>query len=155
MQSRSELIPTGAGELAEVGTIVHNGTEYAAMGASITDGRAVVYVGACLNPYPGPMPGEVAMWRAGYLVGRPGAYGTRYAATTWDGTRIGELVEVASWRVPNGYTSGRLHAYQLTLSDGRRYAVRGSGPGMAASGRRMVRDGRPSGNPLPDARTRP
>lgn len=142
METRSERrsSPDGS-ELAEVGTIVHDGREFAAMGASITDRRAVVYVGACLNPFPGPAPSEVAMWRAGYAIGRPGAYGTRYAAITWDGTRIGELAEVASWRVPGGYTSGRMYAYRLTLTDGRRYHGPRSGAGMVASGRRMV-DGR-------------
>lgn len=133
MQSRSELGASGAGELAEIGTIVHDGREFAAMGAQLTDAYAVVYVGALLNPYY-PSGSELAR---GY--GRlPTWYRARYAATTWDGRRIGELSEVSSWRVPNGYVSGWVYAYQLTLDDGRRYAVRGSGPGMVASGRRMV-----------------
>lgn len=122
-----------ARELAEVGTFAHDGREFSAMGATITDGRAVVYVGALLNPYY-PDGRELAL---GY--GRlPSWHRARYAATTWTGEVIGELAEVSSWRVPGGYTSGWVHAYQLTLPDGRRYAVRGSGAGMVASGRRML-----------------
>lgn len=135
MDYRTDTAPTGAGELAEVGTVTHNGREFSAMGAAITDTYARVYVGALVNPYY-PDGRELAR---GY--GRlPTWYRARYVATTWDGRAIGELAEVSTWRVPNGWVSGWVHAYRLTLTDGRRYAVRGSGAGMVASGRRMKTD---------------
>lgn len=110
---------------AEIGTITHEGREYAACGAYITDDRLVAYLHR--PPEPGPY--------------RRPRIGDRGDVQTWDGTRIGDYVVSGVWSTPRSHTSSTRESVRIRLTDGRRYTGRSFGAGMIvhakrASGRR-------------------
>lgn len=86
---------------AEVGVIVHNGREFCAGGASMSDdGRHLV----C------------------YVTGEPSAR----KATTWHGEALGTARIVSTWDhyVPGTWSRVRMSAVRVRLNDGRCYAGR-------------------------------
>jgi hypothetical protein len=105
---------------------VHEGRSFTSGGAAVTDDYALVYIGDAIK--------------------REGSLGSLdvgdYHATDWHGNIIGRAHLVSSWRVPNGWLSGRLCAYYVTIygRPPRHYNVRGSGQGMVARGARVKRE---------------
>lgn len=102
MQSKSETFTATNGALVEVGTITHEGREFAA-GGSVID------------------------LESGHIFGYPKGE----TLTTWNGEAIEglQLRVTSTWRTPRSFTSDRMFAYSATYK-GRSYYGRGSGEGM-------------------------
>lgn len=92
-------------------TLVHNGREFTACGSAVSDTRLVAYVGdhGILTDWHGARIGTVRVIssRPAIFFGQPSCIGNRY------------------------------YYMRATLDDGRRYALRGFGRGMIATGKRI------------------
>lgn len=105
METKSETLTATNGASVEVGTIVHNGREYAATGSIVDD-------------------------EGGYIVGyvdSPGADNISNCAhlTTWNGAEIGVIVRTGTAR---GFYRTRLYCYSM-VRNGYRWHGRGQGHG--------------------------
>lgn len=101
--TRTETLTATNGAQIEVGTITHEGRDFAALG-SVVDEQNGVIVG-----YP----------KDGRL-------------HTWDGQLIdglGMLFITSSWAMPRSWIGSRMYAYRATYK-GKRYHGRGFGDGM-------------------------
>lgn len=134
MDSRSETVElrdkaTGApaGTL-EIGTVVHNGREYAAQGAMITDDRLVAYL---QGDYDNRDARGIPQYRtmAGGTVYEP----RTGDVTTWNGQIIGRYYVTGR---AHGWHGTRLVTVRIFLTDGRQFVGKGQGSGMIIKARR-------------------
>lgn len=107
MNTRTERheLPNG---FIEVGTVTHEGREYSADGAMVTDKTIMVY----------PDADQGLGWGD---------------VTSWRGRKLGRFEITGRAR---GFNDVELTCYRITLNDGRVYVGRGLGAGMALRARR-------------------
>jgi hypothetical protein len=111
---------TIAGGLVELGTIMHEGREYAALGATVDEYHI-----------------------AGYFAGQDRHRGDRGEFRTWDGAVLGHYVVLSAWQTRHSWLSDRQISARVTLRDGRQYVVRGGGNGLLGRGKRSAQQLRP------------
>lgn len=119
---------------AEIGTMSHDGTDFAAGGAYITDDRMVAYLGSIDTVIPH---GE------GVAIDRRPSKGDGNVQT-WQGINIGRYSIVKSWRVHSMHGTHDMNQVSIRLTDGRRYNGRSQGPNMIVTARRLAADRRSS-----------
>lgn len=102
IESRVDTLTATNGAQIEVGTITHEGRDFAAMGSVIDESQGVI---------------------VGYPEGS--------TLKTWNGQVIDglRLFVTSSWRTPRSYVGDRMYSYRATYK-GRRYHGRGYGDGM-------------------------
>jgi hypothetical protein len=122
MNTRSETQVTPEGARIEVGTIAHEGREFAALGSVIDTARGVV-VGYVMRKPLGPPP--------------DGSATTGWWLTTWDGQYVAALHLSSTWEVRRVSHRGEFVCYQMSswscVIAGRRYTGRNAGEGMVLS----------------------
>ena len=99
MKTKSIHATSTDGARIETGIVTHNGRDFVALGSVVDHATGRV---------------------SGYVKGR--------TIATWDGTPIGTLREVSSWRIDSALSS-RMFAYRATI-DGFEYHGRGMGESM-------------------------
>lgn len=115
METRSEmLVSTDKKAYLEIATIAHNGKEYSAMGAYISDTHVVGYISDQKT-----------------VEGFP--YETQHWLTTWTGDRIGRAYFVHTWRI-RSWLSPTMSQIEVNI-DGKIYTGRGAGEGMLWRGK--------------------
>lgn len=116
MQSHSETIVATDGQAkVEIATIKHEGKEYSAMGAYISDNYVVGYISKAepVENFP---------------------HVTQHWLTTWQGEKIGRAYVVSTWRTPRSYLSSTMSQIEVNIA-GKMYTGRGSGVGMIWKGK--------------------
>jgi hypothetical protein len=98
--------------MMETATITHNGNEYTAGGAMVTETHAV-----------------------GYLARRVGFGKSDYIITDWQGNEMGAAMIVAHWKI-NSYLSDCMMQVEARIG-GRWYTGRSTGEGMLWRGKVM------------------
>lgn len=115
MDYRTERTTTEQG-FTETGIVIHDGKEFASGGAFVSDAYLIAY--------------PAGDQRAGH--------GT---LTDWQGNVIGSWQEVshrrAVWFGHSSWMGSTYYYMRATLTDGRRYALRGYGVNMIAKGKRI------------------
>ena len=108
---RSETHATDGGASVEVGTVTHDGREFAALGSVVDEASGLV----------------------SYRDGK------RYVLTTWEGVELAPLRLVRTWEQRGFYgTRTRVYAWSAVVQ-GRKYSGRNSGPTMVLRMRAKVR----------------
>ena len=112
-QTQGTVAPGAA--FAELATVVHEGREFIAGGAFVTDDRLIAY----LN-------GPEGNW----------------IVQTWNGVRIGTACATTSWPMPRSWVGSRMYQVSIRLDDGRRYQGRSFGSNMSVRAKRIAADRR-------------
>jgi hypothetical protein len=108
---RSETRTTDNGARVEVGTVTHEGRDFAALGSMVDEASGLV---------------------CAYVTERPDpAYrdGKRYVLTTWEGVELAPLRLVRTWQQQCYGGRTRIYAWSAVVQ-GRTYSGRNSGPTM-------------------------
>jgi len=94
---------------SEIGSFVHEGREFKAGGAAVTDAHLIAYLGK------------------------------DFTVTTWDGHVIGQYRVLSTWKTPRSMWSSTMSSVVVRLHDGRTYTGRSAGVGMTVKARRSKR----------------
>jgi hypothetical protein len=118
METKSEFMISTDGQASlEIATIGHNGKEYSAMGAYISDDYVVGYISKAepVEGFPNMKP--------------------QHWLTTWEGEKIGRAYFVSTWRLSiSSYISSTMSQIEVNIA-GKVFTGRGYGVGMVWKGK--------------------